>query len=51
MYRTFNMGMGFVVALAADEADCAVAMLRAAGERAAVVGRVEEGEGVAHMAL
>lgn len=51
MYRTFNMGMGFVVALAADEADRAVAALRAAGERAAVVGRVTAGEGVAHAAL
>jgi len=51
MYRTFNMGMGFIVAVAAEDAHRAVAALRAAGERAAVVGRVTAGEGVAHAAL
>jgi len=42
MHRTFNMGTGFVAALPADSAD---AFAAAAGGR--VVGRVEDGSGVA----
>ncbi len=42
MYRTFNMGMGFCVAVPEEEADKATAVLRGAQ----VVGRVEAGSGV-----
>jgi phosphoribosylformylglycinamidine cyclo-ligase len=42
MHRTFNMGTGFVVAL--PEADAETLASETAGE---VIGRVEEGEGVA----
>ena len=42
LYRTFNMGMGFVAALAPDDAD---RLADATGGR--VVGRVEAGSGVA----
>ena len=44
MYNTFNMGVGMCVAVAPEEADQAVAVLRAAGEKAAVIGEVAEGE-------
>jgi phosphoribosylformylglycinamidine cyclo-ligase len=42
MYRTFNMGMGFVAAVPRENADAL-----AAHDHAAVVGRVAEGDGVA----
>jgi len=42
MYRTFNMGTGFVAALAPDDAEAL-----AAATEGRVVGRVEEGSGVA----
>jgi phosphoribosylformylglycinamidine cyclo-ligase len=45
MYRTFNMGIGLIVACAADDADRVAAMLQSAGEtRVHQVGRVVEGE-------
>ena len=45
MYRTFNMGIGMIVACAADDADRAIAMLQSAGEtRVHWIGRVVEGE-------
>jgi phosphoribosylformylglycinamidine cyclo-ligase len=45
MYRTFNMGIGLVVACAADDADRVTAMLQAAGEaRVHRIGRIIEGE-------
>ena len=40
MFNIFNMGIGMVVALAGSEAQKAVDILAAAGERAAVIGRV-----------
>jgi len=43
MYQTFNMGMGFAVVLAEDDAKIA---LKALGSGAKVVGHVVEGEGV-----
>jgi phosphoribosylformylglycinamidine cyclo-ligase len=44
MYRTFNMGIGFIVGCAAADAARVTAMLQAAGEtRATVIGRVEAG--------
>jgi len=44
MYQTFNMGMGFAVAVPARQADDALAALR--GHRPRVVGRIERGSGV-----
>ncbi|MEI3218970.1 MAG: phosphoribosylformylglycinamidine cyclo-ligase [Lachnoclostridium sp.] len=44
MYNTFNMGLGMVLALDPADVDKAIAAIRAAGEEAYVVGRVEAGE-------
>jgi phosphoribosylformylglycinamidine cyclo-ligase len=46
MHRTFNCGIGMVVILASADADAALALLRAAGEQAAVIGEVVTGAGV-----
>lgn len=46
MFNIFNMGVGLVVAISADEADEAVKLLRDNGEEAWVIGRVVAGEGV-----
>jgi phosphoribosylformylglycinamidine cyclo-ligase len=49
MLRTFNMGVGLILAVAADDADEVIGALRAAGEPAArVIGRIASApEGVA----
>ena len=44
MDRVFNLGLGMVVVVAAGDTDRALAALRAAGQGAVVVGRVESGE-------
>jgi phosphoribosylformylglycinamidine cyclo-ligase len=45
MYNTFNMGLGMVLAVPADQADRALSLLRAAGETdAAEVGVVAQGD-------
>ena len=44
MYNTFNMGIGMVVAVPADEADKAIASLTAAGDKAYVIGKITAGE-------
>ncbi|ABR74101.1 phosphoribosylformylglycinamidine cyclo-ligase [Actinobacillus succinogenes] len=41
MYRTFNCGVGMVLALPQAEADKALDILRAAGENAWLIGRIE----------
>jgi phosphoribosylformylglycinamidine cyclo-ligase len=46
MHRTFNWGIGMVAILARAEADAALGLLRAAGERASVIGEVTAGAGV-----
>jgi phosphoribosylformylglycinamidine cyclo-ligase len=47
MYRTFNMGIGMVLCVAAADAERTLALLRAAGERAWHIGEVTSGaEGV-----
>jgi phosphoribosylformylglycinamidine cyclo-ligase len=46
MHRTFNCGIGMVVVLPCDAAGTALDTLRAAGERAAVIGEVVAGQGV-----
>ncbi|WP_116473684.1 phosphoribosylformylglycinamidine cyclo-ligase [Zobellella maritima] len=41
MYRTFNCGVGMVIALPADQAEAAVQSLRDAGENAWLIGRID----------
>ena len=46
MYRTFNMGIGLVLACASDTAGVVLEQLRGAGEPdASIVGQVVEGNG------
>ncbi|SFZ81997.1 phosphoribosylformylglycinamidine cyclo-ligase [Devosia enhydra] len=47
MVRTFNCGVGMVLAVAADEADAVIAHLTAAGEPAHAIGRLEARTGAA----
>lgn len=42
MYRTFNCGVGLVIAVPADKAEQAVALLNAEGENAWLLGKVED---------
>lgn len=44
MYRTFNCGVGLVVALPKDQADTAVELLKAEGENAWVIGEIANAE-------
>ncbi|MBQ9228411.1 MAG: phosphoribosylformylglycinamidine cyclo-ligase [Eubacterium sp.] len=44
MYNTFNMGTGLVIAVDNDKADEAVRILNNAGEQAAVIGEIKQGE-------
>jgi phosphoribosylformylglycinamidine cyclo-ligase len=44
MFRTFNMGIGYVVIVAAAEADTAAQMLRGAGEQVTRIGEIVAGE-------
>ena len=46
MFNIFNMGVGMVIALDASEADTAVEIVTKCGEKASVIGRIVEGEGV-----
>ena len=46
MFNIFNMSIGMVIALDASEAGKAIEILRAAGEKASVIGRVSDREGV-----
>lgn len=46
MFNIFNMGIGMVIALDEKEAARAIEILTAAGERASVIGRVTDEEGV-----
>ena len=47
MFNTFNMGVGMVAAVAKEDADKALEVLKANGEDAVVLGEVIEGsEGV-----
>ena len=45
MYRVFNMGIGLIIVVREWHAVEAVVTLRAAGERAVVIGEVEKGSG------
>lgn len=44
MYRTFNCGVGLIVALPKDQADAAVALLKEEGENAWVIGEIAQAE-------
>ncbi len=46
LFSTFNMGIGMVVIVREEIADGVVRFLRNEGERAYIIGRVREGEGV-----
>ena len=46
MFNIFNMGIGMVLAVDAAEADKAIEILKGHGERASVIGRVTDKEGV-----
>ena len=46
MFNIFNMGIGMVIALDVSEAQKAIDILAAAGEKASVIGRVTGSEGV-----
>lgn len=46
MFNIFNMGIGMVLAVRADEADEAIAILAEQGLRASVIGRIVDGSGV-----
>jgi len=46
MFNIFNMGIGMVIALDAGEAQRAIGLLEAAGERASVIGRITDTPGV-----
>lgn len=46
MFNIFNMGIGMVIAIDAAEAEKAIAILEAAGEKASVIGRVTGDETV-----
>lgn len=45
MYRTFNCGVGMIVALPADKVDAALALLTAEGEQAWLIGAIANREG------
>lgn len=45
MRRTFNLGLGMVLSVAADAAEDSMDLLRAAGEQPALVGEVVSGQG------
>jgi len=47
MYNLYNMGIGMVAAVAPKDADKAIKALAAQGERAAIIGQVIPGSGVA----
>lgn len=48
MYRTFNCGVGMVIAVPAAEKDKALAILRASGENAFVIGHVADAQAGEH---
>ena len=46
MYRTFNMGIGFMLVTPKENALRAVSHLKAQGEKAWVIGEIVKGKGV-----
>ena len=49
MYNTFNMGLGMVLAVQADDVDATIAVLEKVGDKAYVVGHVEAGDKCAEL--
>ena len=45
MYNTFNMGIGMCIAVPADQAEKAMALLKSQGEDAYLVGEIIPGDG------
>ncbi len=46
MFNIFNMGVGMMIALDESEVEKALAILKEQGEKASVIGRIVDGEGV-----
>lgn len=46
MFSAFNMGIGMMMIVSAEEADAVVETLKASGEAAAIIGEIVAGEGV-----
>ena len=46
MFNIFNMGIGMVLALDESEASKAISILESHGEKASVIGRITDSEGV-----
>lgn len=46
MFNIFNMGIGMVIALDPSEADKAISILQSHGEKASIIGKVTDKEGV-----
>jgi phosphoribosylformylglycinamidine cyclo-ligase len=44
MYRTFNMGIGFILVVSRKDADSILLKLKRLGEKAYVIGRIEKGK-------
>jgi len=44
MYNTYNMGIGMVLSVAAEDVDATMAAIEAAGEKPYVIGRIEAGD-------
>lgn len=44
MYNTYNMGLGMIAAVAKEDADAAMAAIKAAGETPYLVGEIKNGE-------
>ncbi len=51
MFQTFNMGMGYVMAVAGEDVEGIIGILQEHGEEAKIVGRVVEGRGIKHVPL
>ena len=51
MYRTFNCGVGMVLALDAVDAETALKQLHAAGESATIIGHIEQHPGEAQVVI
>jgi phosphoribosylformylglycinamidine cyclo-ligase len=46
MYNTFNMGIGMVICVSANDVAAAVESLQATGEETVMLGKIVEGKGV-----
>lgn len=46
MYKTFNMGIGFIMIVKADQAEALVKTVESVGEKAFVIGKISAQEGV-----